>query len=576
MSENDRFIEDDLNALLNALPPRIREPLALRPDKHELIEVVLDLGRAPEARFLSEDILLDAAEVNEEDLQYVTAHVGEFGGDNRAGLERTLHRISAMRNRKGKIVGLTCRVGRAVFGTIKSIEDLVMSGRNVLLLGRPGVGKTTMLREVARVLAGQGHRRVVVVDTSNEIAGDGDVPHPGIGRARRMQVPTPALQHGVMIEAVENHMPEVIIIDEMGTELEAAAARTIAERGVQLIATAHGNTLENLILNPTLSDLVGGIQTVTLGDEEAKRRRTQKTILERKAPPTFDIVVEIQSRSSVAVHEDVAKTVDAWLRGYPIPPEIRSVDDSGELHVERQAARRGPVEAPGREPGPRGATAAAPRPAPWPRPAPQPAGGEAREPAIDRFRVPPTPERAPAPAVVPSMPAHVEEAEEEELEEVGAGKALRVFLYGVGREKVQQAAYESGLELEVVNELRHADALLTTKTHYRRGSGIVQSAETNGKPVYVLRKNSVPQIRTFFHQLGRGAAPGVAHDASFEGALQATQEAAERVLRGEPSVELAPQPAYVRRLQHMLAERYKLASVSTGRDPYRHVTIYRP
>ena len=281
----------------------------------------MDLGRRPEARFGGggEEVLLER-EISPEDIQYVVDHVGSFGDDNRAGIERTLHRISAIRNRSGKVVGLTCRVGRAVFGTIEIIDDLVESGSSILIMGRPGVGKTTMLREVARVLADDLDKRVVIVDTSNEIAGDGDIPHPGIGRARRMQVRTPDLQHAVMIEAVENHMPEVIVIDEIGTELEAHAARTIAERGVQLIGTAHGNNLDNLMLNPTLSDLIGGIQTVTLGDDEARRRRTQKSVLERKAPPTFDVVVEIQDRDRVAVHADVAETVDALLRGDALAP----------------------------------------------------------------------------------------------------------------------------------------------------------------------------------------------------------------------------------------------------------------
>src|SRR5690606_22546652 len=276
----------------------------------DLVELVLDLGRIPEARFRQGEVALSDREVTREDISYVTQRVGRFGGDNRAGIERTLHRISAIRNRTGEIVGLTCRVGRAVFGTLAIIKDLIETGESILLLGRPGVGKTTILREVARVLADDLGKRVVIVDTSNEIGGDGDIPHPSIGRARRMQVPTPTAQHAVMIEAVENHTPEAIVIDEIGTELEAAAARTIAERGVQLIGTAHGNTLENLMLNPTLADLIGGIQTVTLGDEEARRRGTQKTVLERKAPPTFDVVVEIQNWNRVAVHEDVAEVVD--------------------------------------------------------------------------------------------------------------------------------------------------------------------------------------------------------------------------------------------------------------------------
>ena len=327
MVTTGKWIQDDLDALLDALPPRISGPLRTREDLSGLLEVVLDLGRTPEARFPSGDVALDTREVDQEDLEHVVTRMGEFGGDNRAGIPRTLHRISAIRNRKGKIVGITCRVGRAVFGTIRIIEDLVFPGRSILLMGRPGVGKTTMLREVARVLADSARKRVIIVDTSNEIAGDGDIPHPAIGHARRMQVATPAQQHGVMIEAVENHMPEVIIIDEMGTELEAAAARTIGERGVQLIATAHGNTLDNLIMNPTLSDLVGGAQSVTLGDEEARRRGTQKTILERKAPPTFDVVVEIQGWQQVAVHENVGDVVDMWLRGYPVVPETRWLDE---------------------------------------------------------------------------------------------------------------------------------------------------------------------------------------------------------------------------------------------------------
>ena len=338
----------ELDELLAVLPPRVARALRERGGHEDLLEVVLDLGRLPEARFTSGDAPLDQAEVTRDDLENVVQSVGDFGGDNRAGIERTLHRISAIRNRRGQVVGITCRVGRAVFGTIKIIEDLAFSGKNILLLGRPGVGKTTMLREMARVLSsdhgnaedGASGKRVVIVDTSNEIAGDGDVPHPAIGRSRRMQVDTPDRQHAVMIEAVENHMPEVIVIDEMGAEQEAAAARTIAERGVQLIATAHGNTLDNLIMNPTLSDLVGGVQAVTLGDQEARYRGTQKTVLERKAPPTFDVVVEIQSWERLAVHENVAQVVDQWLRGFSIAPEVRRLDESGNVHREREALRR--------------------------------------------------------------------------------------------------------------------------------------------------------------------------------------------------------------------------------------------
>jgi len=334
-----RVVTDDLDALLDILPLHIREPLYQQPDHSELLEVILDLGRLPEARFPHRELVLNSREVNQPDIDYVVSRIGEFSGDNRAGINHTLHRISAIRNRNGYIIGLTCRVGRAVFGTVKMIQDLIESGNNVLLLGRPGIGKTTMLREVARVLADDFKKRVIVIDTSNEIAGDGDIPHPAIGHARRMQVAAPAEQHAVMIEAVENHMPEVIIIDEIGTELEAQAARTIAERGVQLVGTAHGNTLENLIMNPTLSDLIGGIQTVTLGDEEARRRHTQKSILERKAPPTFDTVVEIVDYYKVTVHPEVTEAVDALLYGRSPKAEVRWMDEDGEVKKEAITSR---------------------------------------------------------------------------------------------------------------------------------------------------------------------------------------------------------------------------------------------
>ena len=509
----DKWVQDDLDTLLDALPPRISTPLKTMTELHDLLEVILDLGRVPEARFPSGDVTLDPREVDDDDLQHVVTRIGEFGGDNRAGIPRTLHRISAIRNRKGKIVGMTCRVGRAVFGTIRIIEDLVFSGKSVLLLGRPGVGKTTMLREVARVLADDARKRVIIVDTSNEIAGDGDIPHPAIGQARRMQVSTPARQHSVMIEAVENHMPEVIIIDEMGTELEAAAARTIAERGVQLIATAHGNTLDNLIINPTLSDLIGGIQSVTLGDEEARRRGTQKTTLERKAPPTFDVVVEIQSWERVAIHDEVARVVDTWLRGYPITPDTRWLDESGQVKKVKEVS---------------------------------PTHASVGTPIVE------TPSEDGAQGT-DSTPV-----------------SSKVFLFGVGRERTEQAAENVGVPVDVVNELRSADVVLTTKTHYRRGSQLVRVAENSGKPIYVLRKNTLPQVEHFLKTIARDQEDGGA----VETALQEAQDAAQRVLDGVKSIELNPQRAYVRRLQHLLAERYHVASVSSGRDPNRRVMLY--
>src|SRR5256714_11730046 len=316
-------ITDDLEALLGTLPPGIHNAVNRLENRSELLEIVMDLGRLAEGRFPEGEVILSTQPVTSADLEYVVERIGEFGDDNRAGIERTLHRISALRNRKGKVVGLTCRIGRAVLGSIGLIRDIVEQGQSILILGRPGVGKTTLLREIARVLADDANKRVVIVDTSNEIAGDGDIPHPGIGRARRMQVPSPTEQHAVMIEAVENHMPEVIVIDEIGTEAEAIAARTIAERGVQLIATAHGNSLDNLLMNPTLSDLLGGIHAVTLSDEEARRRGTQKTVLERKAPPTFDTLVEIRNRDEVSIFHDTGSVVDAFFRGRSTRPEVR-------------------------------------------------------------------------------------------------------------------------------------------------------------------------------------------------------------------------------------------------------------
>ncbi len=502
-----KVITDDLDALLDILPPYIHQPLCQQPDISELLEVVLDLGRPPEARFPLREIILASQEVSEQDIDYVVSHIGSFGDDNRAGIERTLHRISAIRNRKGRVVGLTCRVGRAVFGTIKVIEDLVQSGKSVLLLGRPGVGKTTMLREVARVLADDINKRVIIVDTSNEIAGDGDIPHPAIGHARRMQVATPTGQHAVMIEAVENHMPEVIVIDEIGTELEAQAARTIAERGVQLVGTAHGNTLENLMMNPTLADLIGGIQSVTLGDEEAKRRGTQKSILERKSPPTFDIVVEIQDWDKVAIHADVGEAVDAILRGRLLPTEVRWLDETGEVRKEQVA----PV-------------------------------ATARKAAKDR--------------------RGVKEA-----------RPPKLYLFGVNRGRLEQVAKERQLKLDTVNSLNDTTLFVTSKSYYRRKPQKVKDAEAANLPIFVLKSNNPPQIR----QLLNTIYPSESTDKGdlFQLALREAEVAVNQVKTGQETVELSPQSRYIRRLQHLIAERHNVSSQSTGKEPQRRVRIYK-
>jgi len=387
----------------------------------------------------------------------------------------------------------------------------VKSGKSNLLLGRPGVGKTTMLREVARFLADEMNKRVVVVDTSNEIAGDGDIPHPGIGSARRMQVPTPTMQHAVMIEAVENHMPEVIIIDEIGTDLEAAASRTIAERGVQLVATAHGNTLENLIMNPTLCDLIGGIQSVTLGDEEARRRGTQKSILERKAPPTFDVVVEIQSWERVSVHPEVADTVDSILRGFAVPAEVREIDKEGQVRTvaspavvreKRSLEKRGPGSSVGRPVGP--------------------------EP----------------------------------------GRERRIFPFGVSRRRLEQAIQQMGMPATIIEQLGEADALITMRSYYRRKPQLLRDAEDRGIPIYVIRSNTVSQMEQCLLSMRseRGQDPVVS-------ALQEAEEAIGEVMRGQQAADLSPQNAYIRRLQHLLAQRYNLTSRSLGQEPQRRVRI---
>lgn len=512
---------------------------------NDLVELVLDLGRRPEARFRHGEVALSDEEVTREDLAFITQRVSRFGDDNRAGIERTLHRISAIRNRAGEVVGLTCRVGRAVFGTLATINDLIESGESILLLGRPGVGKTTMLREVARVLADDFDRRVVIVDTSNEIGGDGDIPHPSIGRARRMQVPTPNLQHAVMIEAVENHTPEVIIIDEIGTELEAAAARTIAERGVQLIGTAHGNTLENLLLNPTLSDLVGGIQAVTLSDEEARRRGTQKSVLERRAPPTFTNMIEIQERDRVAVIRNVASAVDSQLRARPVDREIRERHPDGTVTVETQERdRRDPMLKIPRPDGSRSSTGAVP---------PDEVVEELSNP-LARGRG--TPQRP-----------------------------VRIFPFGVSRNRLEQAIESLGISAIIVRDLRDADMVITLRNYYRQRPRPLREAEDRGVSIFVLRSNTVVQMANLLKDLLReinvdefGPSNSMGTPPSRDEvtrALYETEEAINQLMDGGPPTELQPQSTYVRRLQHQLAERYNLESRSTGEDPNRRVEIYR-
>jgi stage III sporulation protein SpoIIIAA len=678
---------DDLDVLLEALPPEIVDAVHRLEDKEALIEVVLDLGRRPEARFPDSEVTLLEREVTEVDIAHVVDHIGTFGDDNRAGIERTLHRISAIRNRNGKIVGLTCRIGRAVYGTIEIIADFVETGKSILIMGRPGIGKTTMLREAARVLADDFGKRVVVVDTSNEIAGDGDIPHPAIGGARRMQVRTPSMQHEVMIEAVENHMPQVIVIDEIGTELEAQAARTIAERGVQLIGTAHGNNLDNLMLNPTLSDLIGGIQSVTLGDEEARRRRTQKSVLERKAPPTFDVVIEIQDRDRVLVHADVADTVDNLLRGDPVAPELRWRDEEG-VHRSQSRPRPSPREQLGTErfaglvgsgpgwrtepgwrgdSGYRGGYRDAERGGGYRtgyRPGAsggwrQTRGGSSRDPRGgdggsggggatvmpgERFAAPPGRARGDASAedapfvagdiadrgplergatavaeprardarelqrqkawrdqatkALTSLKADegtgpvngealddenaddeaeadraivaavAEDGDQVRVEEGTTLPTLRVLPQGISRKRLEQAIRELQLPVIVARDVDEADVVMTLKNEYKQKTPMLREAEDRGLPIYVLKSNTMIQMQASLTSIF-----SLEIDPR-EAALRETEEAIGVVIKRSEPVELSPQNAYIRRLQHQMAERANVVSRSRGREPYRRVRLY--
>ncbi len=575
LSANQMRVTDNLSQLLDILPPPLRAALEQDEYSSGLIEIVMDLGRDAEARFADGHVLWlqEGIPVSAEDIDYVTSRVGMFGKDNRAGIERTLHRISAIRNRQGKVVGLTCRIGRAVYGTIDIIRDVVESGKSILMLGRPGRGKTTKLREVARVLSDEFKKRVIIVDTSNEIAGDGDIPHPAIGHARRMQVIEPDHQHAVMIEAVENHMPEVVVIDEIGVEQEAFAARTIAERGVQLVGTAHGNSLENLLMNPTLSDLIGGIQAVTLSDEEAKKRGTQKTVLERKAPPTFEVIIEIMEVDKLAIHHDVTRTVDRMLRGGQPRPEIRIRNASGQVEI----IQKSDLEAP--RPPDRDRT---------PSLFDDGTRGRGNFGSGASYTAEAAPARPDVPRLSPSeAPSRIAPPTAEGTPLTNGGPptlsngkplptTLRVFPYGVSRSRLERAIRTLRVSAFISKDVKDSDVIIALKANYRKEPAKLQEGITRNLPTYVIKSNTYIQIESVLREIFKMPQEISEEDVAVSHAEEAIEEIMNDTSGGLNSLELAPQNSFLRRLQHQIAENYKMVSESIGQEPNRRVRISRP
>ena len=521
--------QNDLDKLIAVMPPKVISYIT-HESLSDVIEIVLDIGRVPEVRHSGGKIeKLGESIVDENDIEFVTTRIQKFTHDNRSGIPGTLHRISAIRNRQGKVIGLTCRIGRVVTGTIACIKDFCTQGKSILFLGPPGVGKTTKLREISRLVADELGKRVVIVDTSNEIAGDGDVPHPAVGASRRMQVAQPELQKDIMIEAVENHTPEVIVVDEIGTEAEAQAARTIAERGVMLIATAHGNCLESLIKNPTLSDLVGGIQSVTLGDDEAKRRASQKTVLEREKQPTFDIVIEIQDRNTLAVYKNTSEAVDYILRGWPIRPEIRKVDSKvteavKELKQETSNELAKQIQ---------------------------------EEPKENKM--------------------NFSFSRQDYVEKVKPLK--KVYLYAVSRTIVEKIIESLDLNVEITRNIEDADIVVAHKNYAKGGAKVLNSAQEYRVRVFYVKTNSMAHIQKVLKEAldiqPGDVKPTQNYKDETEVALDEVKNAIKKILEGAPEIELAPQNTHIRKLQHELVEQYNLKSISIGEEPNRRLKVIR-
>jgi|TARA_Y100000994_G_scaffold93813_1_gene77531 stage III sporulation protein SpoIIIAA len=553
------LLADNLNQLLEILPEFVSKPLEKNENREQLIEIVLDIGRRPEARFANDTCYLSYRTIVWQDLDYIIKRLGKFSGDNRAGIEKTLHRISSLRNRQGSVIGLTCRVGRAVFGTISIIRDLLEKEKSILLLGRPGVGKTTAIREIARVLSDDMKKRVIIIDTSNEIAGDGDLPHPSIGRARRMQVLNHQNQHQVMIEAVENHMPEIIIIDEIGTELEAFAARTIAERGVQLVGTAHGNVLENLIKNPTLTDLVGGIQYVTLGDEEARRRGSSKSILERQASPTFEIAVEIHDPKTWIIHENIGSSVDLLLQEQNLQLQRRVIESekNNSIQCDLINFQNGSYNL------------------------------EVTKPALSKVT---TEKRKPKSIPIlngygPSGPSKLEKSSKgDNLVNNGMSDCfIFLYVYGINSNDLRSLIKMLNLSVVVTRELQYANVVLALGNLIKNNKKLRQLLNSRNIPIYTIQNNSLCLLVTALKYLINKSTPsplikeyrmrrlGNKLLTPLEEVRLVIEEI---VLSQKRVVDLLPRTGSVRRVQHEIVSHYHLNSLSVGEEPNRHVRIY--
>ena len=551
------LLADNLNQLLDILPEFIRKPLEKNDTRTQLIEIVLDIGRRPEARFASETKYLSYKTIVWQDLEYILKRLGKFSGDNRAGIEKTLHRVSALRNRNGGVIGLTCRIGRAVFGTVNIICDLLDKRKSILLLGRPGVGKTTAIREIARVLSDDMNKRVIIIDTSNEIAGDGDLPHPSIGKARRMQVRNPQNQHQVMIEAVENHMPEIIIIDEIGTELEAAAARTIAERGVQLVGTAHGNALDNLIKNPILTDLIGGIQYVTLGDEEARRRGSSKSILERKAPPTFEVAIEIHNPKVWVIHENIEYSVDLLLQGQTLPLQKREISSADKIiSCKIRNFQKGVSPAP----------------------------------TFENLTTTLTIPKKQKPPLLPQFnPEDYLKIKKTGKEEVLSKKGLKgrfifLYVYGINSQDLRSLIKTLNLPIILTREIQYADNILALGNLIKNNKKLRQLSIARNINVSTIPNNSLLQIAKALKQMViRNSGGALVKKEEFlqsaSGKLLTSLEEVqfvveEIIISQQRPVNLLPRPYSTRKLQHELIRDYKLRSISVDNEPNRYVRIY--